>query len=206
MKNLNECFNANKCDKGSLKHRYDRVYEPALQHLRDKEFTMLEIGVFKGSSLQSWLDYFPKATIYAADIFVRVQPKDIPALRNPRVKWVKCDSTDAKAVKECFESPVFDVIIDDGLHTFDAQRKTFNNFYPFLAKEVGLYFIEDIWPYHLMTDEDKTNRWIVEHQNDFSDKQYHELLVAMHNVGTVIHHDLRQGYNPDTFITEVRQK
>ena len=49
-------------------------------------------------------------------------------LNNVRVKYAKLDSTS----KECNEhfkklGMKFDFIIDDGLHTPDAQRKTFEN-------------------------------------------------------------------------------
>lgn len=206
MKKLVECFDYNKCDKGSLKHRYDRVYEPALEHLRDKEFNLLEVGVFKGHSLQSWLDYFPKATIYCTDIFVRVPAERITALNNPRVRWTKCDSTDPVAVKESYgnyESPFFDVIIDDGLHTFDAQRETFNNFFKYL-KQDGVYFIEDVWPYHIMSQTQKSCDWIKRHPTDFSEAQYANFTKQLNSKGQVTYHDLRDGYDLDTFIVEVR--
>jgi cephalosporin hydroxylase len=38
-----------------------------------------------------------------------------------------------------------DVIIDDGLHTKEAQIATLRNFFPAL-RAGGLYVVEDVWP------------------------------------------------------------
>ncbi len=39
-----------------------------LNHLQNTAFTMLEIGVYRGGSLATWKELFPKAKIYALDI------------------------------------------------------------------------------------------------------------------------------------------
>lgn len=198
--NLKECFDKHHCDKGSLKHRYDRVYEPALKHLRNEPITILEIGILRGESVRAWLDYFPNANIAAIDIFTRVPAKDIPVLQEPRVHWAVCDSM--KPPSKGFLSLPFkeyDVIIDDGLHTHDSQRLTFQHLYPFL-KEGGLYFIEDVWPFDIMTKEEKKHDWLLKNKNDYSDEQYCKLLNVLPNYK---YHDLRHGFHPDTFIIEI---
>lgn len=206
MTNLKALFDKHNCDKGSARHRYDRVYAPALEHLRDKEFNMLEVGIFKGSSVEAWREFFPKANFYGVDIFVRVTPEDIPALNRDRVHWCKCDSIEGPNTD--FLSMVgdikFDVIIDDGLHTHDAQRKTFENFIPYLNNG-GTYFIEDVWAFDHMTEAQKQHRWIQTHRNDFSDEQYAQLLTAIEPYDTTFH-DLRKGFHNDTFIIEVKKK
>lgn len=202
--NLVECFDMYNCDKGSRKHRYDRVYEPALANLWDAPFRMLEVGVFKGASLQAWVEYFPNASFVGIDIFERVDIPNIPILNHPRVSWVQCDSTEPVSGEfKNLAGRGFDVIIDDGLHTFDAQRQTFENLIPFL-KEGGVYFIEDVWPFHLMTAHQKQHRWMLTHPNDFSDAQYDQLIKAI-SPYNVKFHDLRNGFDPDTFIIEVRK-
>ena len=99
MKNLQEIFDLHNTDKGTtatrsghVGHRYDRVYEPALENLRDKEFLLLEVGILKGFSLASWIDYLPKATIIGIDIFTRTAAKNVSILKNSRVEWCNCDS------------------------------------------------------------------------------------------------------------------
>ena len=39
----------------------------------------------------------------------------------------------------------FDIIIDDGWHWDEAQKKTLSNFFPYL-KDGGIHVIEDIYP------------------------------------------------------------
>ena len=135
---LVECFDKYDCDKGH-KHRYDKIYEPILEPLRHEPLTLLEIGVLRGQSLSSWLEYFPNAKIIGVDTFGRVPAEAVPILRHPRVTWFACDSTrTAPAVRA-------DIIIDDGFHTPEAQLATFNNYWP-LLKEGGIYFIEDADP------------------------------------------------------------
>lgn len=200
MKTLREIFDKHKCDKGSQRHCYDRVYEPALKHLRDKEFNLFEIGIFKGASLASWADYFPKANLYAIDIFTRVSPESIPILKHPRVSWSEHNSF--VKPNNVFNGEKFDVIIDDGLHTHDAQRMTFTNFIPHL-KDGGVYFIEDVWAFDRMTPQQKNHRWMVSHQDQYSDEQYNQLLDVLKPYKTIFH-DIRKGYPLETFIIEVR--
>ena len=205
MKTLVELFDKHGCDKGNIRHRYDRVYTPALEHLRDKEFNMLEIGIFKGSSVEAWREYFPKATFYGIDIFVRVTPENIPALNRSRVNWCKCDSIEGanNDFKEMVGDVKFDVIIDDGLHTHDSQRNTFENFVPYLS-ENGTYFIEDVWAFDHMTNSQKQHPWMNSHKDDYSEQQYSALIKSIEPYNTTFH-DIRKGFHDDTFIVEVKK-
>lgn len=203
MKTLVKLFDKYKCDKGSLKHRYDRVYEPALKDLRDTSFRMLEIGVFKGNSTEAWIEYCPKVEIIGIDIFSRVKMNDIAILKHPRVHGYKCDSLKGPTEEfDVWAKDGFDIIIDDGLHTHEAQRKTFINFMPYLKKG-GSYFIEDVWPYDKMTPAQKQHYWLKKHAPAFSEENYKKLLNVI-NQYQVVYHDLRNGYDPDTFIIEVK--
>jgi hypothetical protein len=64
-----------------------------------------------------------------------------------RIQTFIVDSTNSDDVKQIMDSIniKFDIIIDDGWHYCEAQKKTLVNFFPFL-KENGLYIIEDIYP------------------------------------------------------------
>ena len=205
MNSLVELFDKYKCDKGSLKHRYDRVYEPALHQLKDGPFNMLEIGVFKGNSTEAFVEYCPQVDVVGVDIFTRVDVKNIPILNHPHVHPCKCDSLEGPTEEfKALAEDKFDIIIDDGLHTHEAQWKTFLNFFPFL-KEGGSYFIEDVWPYDRMTDEQKQHYWLKKYAPAFSEEEYQKLLdvLAPYNV---TYHDLREGYDPDTCILEVKKQ
>lgn len=61
-------------DKHHKAHDYLRKYELFLQYYKDKEFTLLELGVFRGGSLRTWggitsdKGYFDKARVIGVDI------------------------------------------------------------------------------------------------------------------------------------------
>ena len=206
MKTLREIFDKNKCDKGSSKHRYDRVYEPTLNHLRDKKFNMLEIGILRGESIRAWLEFFPHVTFYCIDIFTQIPPESIEILKNPRVKWCVCDSIEGPndAFKKMTKDILFDVIIDDGLHRPEAQQNTFENFITYMKGE-GTYFIEDLWPLHDMSKEELKNPWIINKSQHYTMEKHTNLLKSIEKYD-MIFHDLRDEYEPDTYLIEINNK
>lgn len=201
---MKKSFDKFKCDKGSLRHRYDRLYEPVLKKYLETEFRMLEVGIFKGNSMEAWLDYFPMVQLIGVDVFTRINEKNIPVLNHGRVQWCKQNSM-TQLSEEFLDlaQDKFDVIIDDGLHTHDSQRLTFENLIPFL-KDDGVYFIEDVWAFDHMSEADRKHSWLQKKKDKYSDKQYNVLLLALSGY-SVKFHDLRNGYEPDTFIIEIRK-
>ena len=183
---LRQCFDRPGCDKGKL-HGYERVYEPAFESIRHHSLRILEIGIFKGASLAAWLDYFTKATIVGIDTFQRIKPEDIPILNHPRVEWHQHDSM------KLIDIGLFDIVIDDGLHTHTAQRKTFECLMPYADK----YFIEDVWALDHMTAAQREHKWL--ERNGYSHEEYQKLLKAL-ELYDVEFHDLRAGHQPDSFI------
>jgi hypothetical protein len=158
---LKELFNKYGCDKAK-KHHYHTVYQPEFEPLQNKSINILEVGVFKGESVAAWLDFFPNATVYGLDIFVRVQAEDVPILQHPRVKWLKGDSTQfnvSRSIQTSWSDVQFDIIIDDGLHTPEANTQTFKNLFPFL-KSSGSYYIEDVWPLDVATIKELQHPWL----------------------------------------------
>ena len=197
-------FNKYDCDKAS-KHLYHTVYGPELEHLRDKPINILEVGVFKGASTAAWLEYFPQATIYGLDIFTRVNPKDIPVLNDPRVKWLKADSTSLDVItniKEAWPRIRFDVIIDDGLHTPRANASTLGNLFG-LLKTNGIYFIEDVWALDQMTNSQLSHYWIQRYSKDLNLLENQQFLNVLADK-TVTRFDLREETkHPDSYIIKV---
>jgi trans-aconitate methyltransferase len=99
------------------------------------EETMQHVpGYLPGASLFMWQDYFPNAEIWGVDIDKRALDAA------PRMHLVHADSRD-EHLRSLLPSG-FDLIVDDGLHSPDAQWKTFVNLFP-LVKDSGLYIIED---------------------------------------------------------------
>lgn len=180
---LLECFDRHGCDRGSLRHRYDRVYE-GLQPRH-----ILEVGVYKGAGVAAWLDY-TWADIVCVDLFTRCEPSEI--LNSPRVEVHRANCTTVQL------SGKFDLIIDDAAHDPDSQRKTFENLFPLCN---GTYFIEDVWALDAFSKQELQHPWI--QKPEYSMDKYQRLLdtVSKHNL---IRHDLRKGYQPDSYLFEIR--
>ena len=197
--NLQEIFIKNKCDKAT-KHRYYELYQKDFESFKDEDLNILEIGTFKGESTRSWLDYFSKAKIYTADTFERVAPEKIPALKNNRVQWFKVDSTSSNC-KENFKNlnVQFDFIIDDGLHTPEGQRLTFENLFDFL-KPTGSYYIEDVWM--LNKNNNMSHWWVKKHPNDFTMDKFDKLIDSVSKFN-ITEHDFSSKKIPDSFILKI---
>jgi len=93
-----------------------------------------------GASLRAWRDYFPAATIYGADIDQRV------LFQEERIHTFQVDQTNAASVQTMLESigtTDFDLMIDDGLHEFQAGKTLFERSIEKLSWH-GLYVIEDV--------------------------------------------------------------
>jgi hypothetical protein len=131
-------------------HKYiQSFYEERFIKFQNKKINLLEIGILRGESLKLWCDYFDDAKVVGIDIFVRV-PRNVVEqnLIGYDVDLRIIDSfNENNDVRDKFieewRGEGFDVIIDDGLHTGEAQLKTFRNFSP-LMKKNGVYVIEDV--------------------------------------------------------------
>ena len=155
---LKALFNMYGTDKGSP-HGYDLVYEPLLRDRRESVQHVLEVGIgtlspgapssmagyaepwySPGGSLRAWRDYFPNAVIWGLD----TQP-DTQADHTfgDRIVTKLADSTDNAQVDAAVAGLSFDLIIDDGLHTFEAQVATLRNLWP-RVKPGGYYVVEDM--------------------------------------------------------------
>jgi hypothetical protein len=93
-----------------------------------------------GASLRVWRDYFPMARIVGADV-----DKDI-LFEEERITTYYCDQTKPDVIKALWEQmdvDQFDLMIDDGLHTFDAGVCLLENSFHKL-RNGGIYIIEDV--------------------------------------------------------------
>lgn len=177
MSDLKDIFNRRGCDK-AVKHKYHKVYEKYMEGCRNDPVNILEVGVFKGNSIEAWLDYFPNATIYGVDIFVRVQPENIPVLKDPRVKWAVCDSTDAAKASTLWPDVQFDFIIDDGLHTPRANKATFDNLVGKLA-DGGVFLIEDVFPIDRMSAAEMNIPWIRNNTKEYNAELFDQFMASV---------------------------
>ncbi len=123
-------------DKGATAHRYVDHYERHLGPLRHHVMSVLEIGVYRGASLQMWRDYFPNAEIYGLDI-------NKVSVSGPRIHTVRGDQSDEALLAQVRELGPFDVIIDDGSHFGSDVHATFGGLFDSLQAD-GMYVIEDM--------------------------------------------------------------
>lgn len=208
IERLKDAFQNSNCDK-NWKHKYHVIYgERFLEVLSEKDDTLttrlLEIGIFKGASFEAYFQYFRHYTdnfdLYGVDLFDRISPEEIQILNHPKMDWMAGDSTKVKWK----DDTKFDIIIDDGLHTPLAQAKTLDNFFPSL-KSGGSYFIEDVWPLNLITNEERKHKWITTHPEDYTIENYRVLQKAIEATKCrTIEHDFRKlTGQPDSFIIEI---
>ena len=97
---------------------YLPVYEEVLSGLRNRRFSMLEIGVWKADSLAMWRDAFPRATIVGLDL----APPAVDL--GPRVHIVTGDQADAELLHRIagqYAPGGFELIIDDASHAWAAH-------------------------------------------------------------------------------------
>lgn len=189
MNELLHLFDKYKCDKGTIKHRYDRIYLPHFEPLKDQPIKILEIGVFRGESTRAFLEYFPNATVVGLDIYQRVALKDL-GIDNSRFVPVEGSSFDPEVVKMIPDGMKFDIIIDDGAHWPEANRLTFENYFP-LLKDDGKYFIEDVWP--LENPEIEKHSWVQKYPYKYNIKEHKKFIDSISNYTVTVYNQYKQG-------------
>ena len=164
---------------------YFPIYEKHMSSWRNKTLNFLEIGVYKGGSLQMWKRFFgPLATIVGIDI-------------NPECKQFEedgihiriGDQNDPDFLKSVIEEfGPFDICLDDGSHMMDHLKNTFSYLYPTITKN-GLYILEDL---HTCYWEEFDGG--VDNPNSFMNlsKKYIDELNADHSRGEI----------PESFISK----
>lgn len=208
MSELGDLFNKYGCDK-TKKHMYDRIYGPALEKFKDQEINILEVGVFNGHSTEAFHEFLPKANLYGLDIFVRTKATDLPCYKKDRTDYIKASSIEPSVTRQLrskFGDIKFDVIIDDGLHTPNANKLTFRHLSP-LLKEGGYFFIEDVFPLELMTMKELQHPWLLRHADRYNHLDNNMFLKEIEKPGLKIkRHDNRKlTGEPDSFIIELRK-
>jgi SAM-dependent methyltransferase len=109
-----------------------------------------------GASHYGWSEFFINSHIFGADI-------DTDILFNTdKIRTFYCDQTSPEIIKKMWNEPAlqdgFDIIIEDGLHTFDANVCFFENSIHKL-KPNGYYIIEDIHRHNEYLFENKITQW-----------------------------------------------
>jgi hypothetical protein len=143
-------------DKGQGWHNYTTVYSALLGKLRDRRLLIFELGLGTnnpnlissmgvngqpGASLRGWRELFPNALVYGADIDSQI------LFQEDRIKTFYCNQLDPVAIHDLWLQPELqdgmDIIIDDGLHTFEGNTSFLDGSLERLRPH-GIYVIEDI--------------------------------------------------------------
>jgi hypothetical protein len=143
-------------DKGNGWHNFTTVYNRLFANRRNDRLRIFELGLGTnnpnlvssmgvngkpGASLRGWRQLFPHAAVYGADI-----DRDI-LFEDDRIKTFYCDQLDESAIRNLWSQPELqggmDIIIDDGLHTFEGNLSFMDSSLDQL-RPGGTYIVEDI--------------------------------------------------------------
>lgn len=146
-------------------HNYSDFYDLLLSHRRLNVKRVFECGIgtnnellessmgkrgIPGASLRVWQEYFPEAVVIGADIDADTLFED------SRISTYFVDQTKPESIRAMWEKvghEKFDLMIDDGLHTFAAGITLFENS-SHLLDDFGVYVIEDVNPWDVASFEE----------------------------------------------------
>lgn len=173
---LCEIMGRNRSDKGHVRnnycrHNYTTFYHSIFKDLVGKKLRIFEMGIGTnnvhipsnmgahgrpGASLYGWREFFPYADVFGADIDANV------LFNTERIKTFYCDQTNPQVIQFMWNEPDlkenFDIIVEDGLHTFKANVCFFENSIHKLHPN-GYYIIEDITTHDYQLFIHKVKEW-----------------------------------------------
>lgn len=137
-------------------HNYTTVYSEIFAPFRDRPVNIFELGIGSkdplfpsnmgkdgkpGASLRGWRKWFKDAMVYGADIDVKT------LFTEEGIRTCHVDQRDTESIRKLWDKfdHEFDIIIDDGLHNFQANHTFLMNSWDKLSPG-GFYVVEDIQP------------------------------------------------------------
>jgi hypothetical protein len=157
---------------GHACHGYGFSYADFLAPLmarRMERFTLLEVGILNGSGLAIWCDLFPNARVVGLDLDLsnfcanrsHLESAGAFTENKPEVyEFNQLDPNFATSVLcDVLGDNKIDIAIDDGCHSMESIRITFDSIRPHLNKQF-VYFIEDNFDtYDDLASKHKNYRW-----------------------------------------------
>ncbi len=182
---LIEAFNNSTSDKNK-KHKYAVIYDYILNsHYLKKgsPLNILEIGIQAGPSIDVW----DKSPIIDQVVGVDITTKEWfnNACKSNNTLWEYSDRVTLHHSKDAYsedfvkslEGQKFDIIMDDGPHTWESQVKFFNLYYD-LLDEGGVLMCEDIVSNYLPQ--------LKQLANDYEDFYVFDLRTKADNIDEII--------------------
>ena len=129
-------------DKCSDWHNYSTFYNFIFSKDREKDLKIFEVGIYHGSSVRSWKEYFKNSQIYCGDI------EQNYFINEDRIQSFFCDQYSPESIREMWENKIlkdidFDVIMDDGMHEYISNITFLENSY-YKLKKGGFFIVEDL--------------------------------------------------------------
>lgn len=190
-------------DKSVRNHNYTLVYSKLFESIRHNILRIFELGLGTnntdilsnmgrdgrpGASLYGWAEYFNNSKIFGADIDKRI------LFNTDRISTFYCDQTSAQIINELWSNinlnENFDIIIEDGLHKFDANVCFFENSIHKLKKG-GYYIIEDIETNDIPLFNDIIKKWQIKYTDlSFKLEQLYHPINNVSNYGLTSNNNL----------------
>ena len=126
-------------DKSDVGQDYLHHYDRNFHHLRDQNISLLEIGVFNGSSIRMWEKYFSFAKIVGIDVEERCK-----IYASDQTEIEIGSQTDVQFLAEIGSRYQPTIVIDDGSHMAAHNLITFNALFEFVQPG-GFYVVEDLY-------------------------------------------------------------
>ena len=129
-------------DKCSDWHNYSLFYDFMFSDDRDNNLKIFEVGIYGGSSVRAWKEYFKNSHIYCGDV------NHDYFVNEDRISSFFCDQDNPESIREMWNNETlkdidFDIIIDDGKHEYTSNINFLENSYSKL-KDGGIFIIEDL--------------------------------------------------------------
>jgi len=132
-------------DKGHPKSYIDKFYEDFFKKFKDKDNTIVEIGVRSGASLKLWREYFSEdSKIYGLDNLYDKNEHSVPInnewISGKNVEYIVGDAY-TEEIANKFEN--ITILIDDGPHSPDSHVRLLE-LYSDKIEKGGVIIIEDV--------------------------------------------------------------
>ncbi len=141
MKSLGEIGVVHNTDKAGLVsrggHHYTDLYELLFRRWREREITILELGVLDGGSIRMWIEYFPYSHVVAID-----KENMVTFPNDPNVEFIHGDAYSGEIIEK-LQGRTFDLMIDDTDHRVENQTVFLQRYSPML-KHDGIMIVEDV--------------------------------------------------------------